>query len=296
MSETTAVAKADGFDPSGLHNQPVAQIHNPKGTLRSYMESFEAIIANALPRHMDPGKMVSVVLTAVNTNSGILKCTFSSIMGAVIKASQLGLYPDGMLGHAYIVPFYDKKMRSTQATLIPGYKGLVALAYRSGMVKSVEARAVRKGDYFVFKFGMKKKLDFLPKEGGSRGELTHAYCMLEMNNGGYIFDVMSRAEAEEIRDKHSKQPNGFLWKDNFEAAVIKTCIRRCMKLAPLSPEISQAVTLEELAESGLPQNLDLDLPIEMQAEGDSYVAPEQAATQNNVDALKAEHTGQEAAA
>jgi recombination protein RecT len=239
---------------------------------------------------MDSGKMVRTVLMAVNQNTDLLRCSFSSLMAAVIKASSLGLYCDGLLGHAYIVPFYSKQAKGFQANLIPGYRGLVDLAYRSNRVASISAHAAREKDVFDYEFGLNERLKHIPAKGNpeQRGDITHAYCVVKLKNGGHLIEVITKAEAEYIRDKYGNKKS-FLWRDHFEVACIKTAIRRCLKLAPLSPEVAAAVSLDELDEAGLPQSLDLDLPLDLQPQDDGSYAqpPEQKKTQAKVDEAKA---------
>ena len=63
----------------------------------------------------------------------------ASLMSAIVKASQLGLEVGSAMGHAYLVPY------KTEATLIIGYRGMLALARRSGEIQSITARVVSAG-------------------------------------------------------------------------------------------------------------------------------------------------------
>ena len=72
----------------------------------------------------------------------------------MIQSSQLGLYVDGVLGHAYLVPYWNGKEKRREVQLIPGYKGLIDLARRSGSVESISARVVYKNDDFDFEYGL----------------------------------------------------------------------------------------------------------------------------------------------
>ena len=56
----------------------------------------------------------------------------------------MGLEPNDPRGLAYLVPFNDSK-RGKIVTFIIGYKGLLDLARRSGMVSSINAFAVFEG-------------------------------------------------------------------------------------------------------------------------------------------------------
>ena len=82
----------------------------------------------AAPDHIKARRMQRMCMTVVQQNPNLLDCTKESLLGAIMTAAQLGLYPDvSVLGHAYFVPFKKK------VTFIAGYKGLIDLAGRGGM-------------------------------------------------------------------------------------------------------------------------------------------------------------------
>ncbi|MCH8188905.1 MAG: recombinase RecT, partial [Proteobacteria bacterium] len=75
--------------------------------------------ALALPNHCTPERMMRITITAIQRTPALLDCDPMSLIGAVMQASQLGLEPDSKLGHAHLVPFYNKKTRCTEVQLIP---------------------------------------------------------------------------------------------------------------------------------------------------------------------------------
>jgi recombination protein RecT len=78
--------------------------------IKNFLEGDDAVTAiqRALPRHIDPGTMLRVALTAITKSPKLMDCEPPTIAQAVLEASQLGLMPDGVLGHGYMVP-YGKK-------------------------------------------------------------------------------------------------------------------------------------------------------------------------------------------
>lgn len=84
-----------------------------------------------------------------------------------MTCAQLGLRP-GVLGHAWLLPFYDSKSRQQQAQLVVGYQGLVELAHRSGKIQSLIARTVYANDYFDVDYGLEDKLVHKPSMQESR--------------------------------------------------------------------------------------------------------------------------------
>jgi len=215
-------------------------------TLRGLLEKSKSQMEMALPRHVSPDRMLRVVLTTIQRTPKLLECSPKSVIGAVMEAAQLGLMPDGILGHAYLVPFKGV------CQLIPGYKGLIDLARRSGHVESLQARCVFNGDEFEFAYGLKPHLTHKPCD--DPGELTHVYAIAVLTGGEISFEVMTRAAVDKIR-KRSKASTQGPWVTDYDEMARKTVTRKLVKYLPLSVEINQAVALDERAEVGLDQGL-----------------------------------------
>lgn len=232
---------------------------NRAQNLRHMLEKYKSQIAMALPRHMTPERMMRIVLTTVQRNPSLLQCSPESIFGCVVEASQLGLEPDGILGHAYLVPFHNKHTRRKECQLIPGYKGLVDLARRSGQLVSIFAHVVYEKDEFDFEYGLDLKLRHKPSSEANPGPVIAAYAVAKLKDGGVQFDVMWRHQIDRIRARSQSSGNG-PWVTDYEEMAKKTVVRRLCKLLPASVELQKAVSLDEMAAAGLPQQMDAMIP------------------------------------
>jgi len=67
----------------------------------------------------------------------------------------------------------NKWRSQMEAQLIPGYRGYIALARRSGDVQSVAAQVVYENDRFSIRYGLNEDLEHVPAEG-DRGEIRGA--------------------------------------------------------------------------------------------------------------------------
>src|SRR5436309_12826592 len=88
-----------------------AQQQQGNGAPRSIYQLIEAQkqeIARALPKHMDADRLARVAITTLRQTPRLLECTPQSLLGALMLSAQLGLEP-GPLGHAYLVPFYNRR-------------------------------------------------------------------------------------------------------------------------------------------------------------------------------------------
>lgn len=218
-------------------------------TIRVMLEKSKQQISLALPRHLNADRMLRIAMTSVRRTPELLACTPQSLVGAVIQAAQLGLEPDGVLGHAYLVPFKET------CQLIVGYKGYIDLARRSGQLSTIYARVVYAGDQFDYSFGLEETLQHIPSRDPKPGDIIFAYAVIKMKDGGVQFDVMNRREIDAIRERSASKNNG-PWVTDFAEMAKKTILRRVCKMAPLSVEVARAVALDERADLGLPQQLE----------------------------------------
>lgn len=192
-----------------------------------------------------------VALTSIAKTPDLLECSQQSLAAAVLQAAQLGLEPDGILGYAYLVPFKGT------ATLIPGYKGLLELARRSGKISTIEARVVHAKDRFRFAYGLKPVLEHTPAQEAETGELVAVYAVAHLKDGGLQWEVMWKREVDAIRKRSRASASG-PWVTDYEEMAKKTVLRRLCKMLPASVELQQAVAMDERAEIGLPP-IDLDV-------------------------------------
>lgn len=229
-------------------------IRKPVEQVRDLLEKAKPQLALALPKHLTADRLLRVALTAVQRTPDLLNCDRLSLLGAIMQAAQLGLEPDGVLGHAYLVPF------GSQVQLIPGYKGLIALARRSGEISSIAAHVVYERDQFIYAYGLDEKLIHVPAATDERGKAVYAYAVARFKDGGHAFEVMSFQQIEAIR-KLSRAATRGPWVTHWDEMARKTVIRRLAKYLPLSVEFQRAAALGDLADAELPQDLSMEVDI-----------------------------------
>ncbi|GLY10361.1 recombinase RecT [Pseudobacillus badius] len=218
---------------------PVQKDNSIQGQLQqAFAKQFKAI-QSIVPKHVTPERLVRIGLNAVSRTPKLLECTQESIIGAVINCATLGLEPN-LMGHAYLVPFYNGKTKKMEAQFQIGYRGLIDLARRTGQLSVVYAREVYEGDKFEFAYGLEPKLIHEPCGEDDESKVTHFYAVYKLNDGGFDFIVMSRRQVEKHRDRFTKsQKNGQVfgpWSDHFIEMAKKTVLIKALKTAPISIE------------------------------------------------------------
>jgi len=215
-------------------NTPTVQKHPV--TIPAMLEAGKTRITSLIGNKTEATRFMASALTEIKRNPTIMKCEPSSVLGAVLMAAQLKL-DIGQTGEAYLIP-YGKNLQ-----VIIGYKGLLTLSYRSGLVKSVTARAVYENDDFRYSFGLDEVLEHTPATE-NRGQLTHVYAIARLKDGAVHFEVMAKTEVDEIRN-NAKSKNSTPWNKHYAEMAKKTVVRRLFKYLPSSTEMNQAIALDE---------------------------------------------------
>lgn len=245
MSTAQLKAIANGTNKAPRDNTIAGLMSDPR--IKSQM-------ALALPKHMTADRLARIALTEVRKVPALGRCDQASFLGAIMQCAQLGLEPGGGLGHAYLLPFENRKKGITEVQFIVGYRGMLDLARRSGQILSIEARAVYAADTFHVALGLNPDLTHEPDwEAADRGPLRFVYAVAKLKDGGTQFEVMSRAEIERVRSQSKAGQNG-PWVSHFDEMAKKTVIRRLFKYLPVSIELATAVALDEQAESNQRQD------------------------------------------
>lgn len=200
-----------------------------------------------VPKHVTPERMARVGLQAISRTPDLMKCTPESVVGAIMNCATLGLEPN-LIGHAYLVPFFNGKSSRWEAQFVIGYKGLLDLVRRTGDVSRVYAYEVQENDEFEYELGVNATLKHKPAMT-DRGQVIGYYAVYHLKDGGYGFFYLSKDEAMEHALKFSKsQKDKRLfgpWADHFDEMAKKTALRAMMKYMPISVEAYEGISRDE---------------------------------------------------
>ena len=130
----------------------------------SLIKSREDAFASILPAGNNVNRFVSSCLIAVRMNSKLQQCKPDSLIKAMMESARFGLEPNSPLGEAALVPYGSKVEFMLQ------YRGLLKLAWNSGMIKSIDYDKVCAKDVFVYKKGFDSEFRHEPSFMEDRGE------------------------------------------------------------------------------------------------------------------------------
>lgn len=189
---------------------------------------------------IDVGRLCNLFLSYCMRQPRLLECSKQTLFDALTFITQCGLEP--ILGQVYLVPFRNNKSGETDCQVIIGYKGLIVLAMRSGVVSNVEARVVYECDcrapgVFDLDLGDTPRLTHKPnwRDRVPNSEMVGAYCIVTLTSGHKVTDFMNKAEIEAIKNRSRAKDDG-PWVTDPGEMWKKTVAKRTLKYTPISIE------------------------------------------------------------
>lgn len=236
----------------------------------SVQEQFQ----NALAENKD--LFVASIIDLYNGDKSLQTCQPAQIVSEALKAAVLDLPINRALGFAYIVVYNNKvKSKDPQTgrdvwtkvptpTFIPGYKGYIQLAMRTGQYRTINADFVYEGEL--------RTVNRLSGEVALDGKKTSDkivgyFCYFELLNGYSKTLFMSVEDMAKYAKRYApgikqdttiaqlieKANNGVVsksvgWEGNFNDMALKTVIRRVLsKYGYLSIKMQNAITADDNA-------------------------------------------------
>jgi recombination protein RecT len=223
-------------------------------TVYDLLEREAPELRKALPESIGLDAFTGSVLAELRRSPELLDCSPASLVGACLLAARLGL-DTGPLGLVYLVPHKGR------VDFVIGYRGYVALAYRSGQVKDVAAALVYEGESFEYRQGTRPFLDHVPTPSLEARDIAAAYAVARLRSGGSVFAVIYEAEWERARKaSETGSKNEGPWAEHRGSMIRKTAVRRLQPMLPQSALLARAVErddapapeLAELTETAVP--------------------------------------------
>lgn len=235
---------------NAIAKTPLRQIQNVKQLLMNDMAKEQLQMVAA--KHLNPERMMRVVANAIRTTPKLQECEPISFLGALMQCASLGLEPNTILGHAYLIPFQNTKKNVTEVQVVIGYKGLIDLARRSGHITSISANIHYSDDeLWTYEEGTEATLRHRP--GPQEGTKLHAYAIAQFKDGGHAYVVLPWKKVMNIRNESQNWKTAVrfgntakqIWTLHEDAMAMKTAVRALAKYLPLSVEFADAMTVDE---------------------------------------------------
>lgn len=239
----------------------------------SVQEQFQ----NALGEHKDA--FVASLIDLFTGDKQLQTCKPALVIAEALRAATLRLPLNKALGFAYIIVFNNSVKNADGSwskvptpTFVPGYKGYIQLAIRTGQYRIINADFVYEGEM--------RKVSKLTGEIALDGEkksdkIIGYFCYFELLNGFNktlfmsVEDMAAYALRYSPSFKGSKKPSADAliklaqanqpsskvgWEGNFNDMALKTVIRRLLsKYGYLSVEMQNALS-KDVEDSQMSRN------------------------------------------
>lgn len=248
----------------------VKKQERPIDLMKSYINapSVQEQFNNALGDHKDA--FVASLIDLFTGEKSLQACSPALIIAEALRAATLRLPLNKALGFAYIIVFNNsvkdaatgKWVKVPTPTFVPGYKGYIQLAMRTGQYRTINADFVYEGEM--------RKVSKLTGEIALDGEkksdkIIGYFCYFELLNGfsktlyvsiedmaqyalhyspSFKSDKNKSSADTLIKSAQSGQVSSKVgWEGNFNDMALKTVIRRLLsKYGYLSVEMQSAMS------------------------------------------------------
>lgn len=281
MSETRSSA------PARQDFRPVQEVAVLDDLFRN--ANFLKSLERACTATLTPARVISTFQGSLRRSPELRQCNVLDVAGKVLALANVGLEPDSPLQHAHLIPFKERVWNAATrqreermiCQVVFGYRGLLDLAFRSGLVTTVRADVVWRDeeDSGAFthelgtegylkhrKMGREHKFDAISQFIGTGEYPTWAYAYATIKGSDHVaFDVMPWADIKRVRDNSpafrsaqhfaneaknegKNAPSIWIkapWVEHLPRMAAKTAFRLFSNWIPRSVEFAAAVALDE---------------------------------------------------
>ena len=253
--------------------QAVAQQQpKPVDLLKSVIraESVQQQFQNAIGKHKD--EFVASLIDLYTGDPQLQRCKPQAVVAEALRAATMRLALNKALGFAYIIVFNNSVKdpatgqwtKVPTPTFVPGYKGYIQLAMRTGQYRTINADMVYEGELR----NVDKLSGTIAFDGEKKSDKVVGYfCYFELLNGFSKVLYMSVEDMAKYALRYSPSFKGkekptfdalvkqaqsgqvsseVGWKGNFNDMALKTVIRRLLsKYGYLSIEMMNVIAKDD---------------------------------------------------
>jgi len=237
-------------------------------------------------QYIDAEQMVHLAIECVKRKPTLGECDHLTVLGAFVTSHSVGLKPNTILNHAYVIPYSkwtldENRPKGQQWVKSPpecnfqvGYKGYSALFHRTGRIKDFFASDIRENDHYICEMGTSPNVQFR-KNLRDRGELIGSFCHINFLNGGQAVQELTLADIEKVRstsetykslqkaleaatrkndqlkiDEAQRKLAETPWVKWQDIMCMKPAIKRLGGKSDLDPAVAMAAEAESLSDMG----------------------------------------------
>lgn len=236
--QNAAANKALSSAPSAntaMAKQTTTTILNAILDGEGYRKRFDELLGKRAPQ------FISSIISLASNDAMMKKVVAdapNTIIASALKAATLDLPIEPALGLAYVVAFKNSAkdasgnwVSKNEAQLIIGYRGMIQLAMRTGVYRTINVTEIREGELVEYdRVRGYPKFNFIQDDAEREKAPIIGYCAYyELLNGAekYVYWSKDKITAHEIRNRKGQSMSKG-WRDDFDAMAKKTVIRELL--------------------------------------------------------------------
>lgn len=219
----------------------------PQQAIKQALDNYRPVFAKLLKAsNIDEGTFEAQIANACRSTPDLWLCEPATVLGAALKAAQLGLAPNDGTNLAWIIPYRRGDVRQAQFQL--GYGGVMELARRAVPGLRFDGRPVYPNDEFDVDYGRDQPLIHRPyivtdhRDRG--GDAVAWYVRAIFPDGSSQIHLLDKQGVEYHRS-FSKMKNSPMWEKSYDAAALKSVVVDMKRWLPASPQLTAALASDE---------------------------------------------------
>jgi len=225
-------------------DQPPAP--TPQSVIRQTLDEYRPVIARLLTgTGIGEEAFIAQIANACRAVPQLWTCEPRTVLGAALKAAQLGLAPNDARNLCWILPYRVDGVQTAQWQL--GYGGVMELARRAVPGLRFDGRPVYPNDEFDVDYGRAEPLTHRPAVvlRQDRGGDAYAWYVRAVYPDGAVQIHVLDKDGVEYHRRYSKQPNGQMWTKSYDAAALKSVVLDMRRWLPSSAQLTAALGADE---------------------------------------------------
>lgn len=232
---------------------PIDQSAAPN-TAIALIKHYERAVRCLLPDGYKVGTLQALIQKAFWQKPKLKLCNPLSVLGAAMEAAKLGLEPNTVAQHCFLIPY------GSECQFQMGYQGLQHLVRREGQVGDIEPTLVYRNEPFEFYRHPETHrwvVEHKPiLDGSDRGEWVGGYSIAFMRDGSpssvrpHTQEYLDKVRAFALdKQKNAPKQDELPWNAWPEQQFLKTMIKRHCKTLPMPDPVRVAIERDNEAEA-----------------------------------------------
>lgn len=236
----------------------VTSIKDKAEYLEAYLTERSEMFDEICKGLFNTRRLIHLAMSVGRRNPDLIHCDPASWVVALFDSIFFGIEPNPQLGHAYLIPYKNKKRKTVDCQFMIGYKGLILLATAPGSVAlDIQPTVVYEGDKFELHYERtwEGKAPYTHSPSRPReGKMTDIYTEAILANGARKFLWLPKTGDNSIEYYRAKSraANSGPWMTAYNAMAMKTAIRRQCDHLAIRPgtKLGLSIKAEQTYEEG----------------------------------------------